>query len=75
VVRPRGMEIVRRAYELWEQAGNPHNLDIAGSSGRGCPGSGGGRIRLGAGSGNSGSPNCGGVESRFDSDRTQRSRR
>jgi hypothetical protein len=27
VVRPRGIEIVRRAYELWEQAGKPEGKD------------------------------------------------
>jgi hypothetical protein len=27
VVRPRGIEIVRRAYELWELAGKPDGKD------------------------------------------------
>jgi len=27
VARPRGIEIVRRAYELWEQAGKPDGQD------------------------------------------------
>lgn len=27
MVRPRGIEIVRRAYELWEQAGKPDGKD------------------------------------------------
>jgi hypothetical protein len=27
VARPRGIEIVRRAYELWEQAGKPDGRD------------------------------------------------
>jgi hypothetical protein len=27
VAKPRGIEIVRRAYELWEQAGKPDGQD------------------------------------------------
>jgi hypothetical protein len=27
VAKPRGIEIVRRAYELWEQAGKPDGRD------------------------------------------------
>ena len=27
MARPRGIEIVRRAYELWEQAGKPEGRD------------------------------------------------
>ena len=27
MVRPRGIDIVRRAYELWEQAGKPDGKD------------------------------------------------
>ncbi len=27
MTRPRGIEIVRRAYELWEQAGKPDGQD------------------------------------------------
>ncbi|MDB5580783.1 MAG: hypothetical protein JWR80_5959 [Bradyrhizobium sp.] len=27
MARPRGIEIVRRAYELWEQAGKPDGRD------------------------------------------------
>jgi hypothetical protein len=27
VVGPRGMEIVRRAYELWERAGKPEGMN------------------------------------------------
>lgn len=27
MVRPSGIEIVRRAYELWEQAGKPDGQD------------------------------------------------
>jgi len=27
VAKPRGIEIVRRAYELWEQAGKPEGRD------------------------------------------------
>ena len=27
MVRPRGIEIVRRAYELWELAGKPEGRD------------------------------------------------
>ena len=27
MVRPLGIEIVRRAYELWEQAGKPEGKD------------------------------------------------
>jgi hypothetical protein len=27
VAEPRGIEIVRRAYELWEKAGKPHGRD------------------------------------------------
>lgn len=27
MAKPRGIEIVRRAYELWEQAGKPEGQD------------------------------------------------